>query len=355
MMNGKGEAMDYQTSSVSTKASADPYQELRRSLLPIETVRALSQLRPLRVTLDAARSWACIVAAWTIVAIWPYWLTVLLAMPIIGSCYYAIFIIGHDGMHRRLFQRGWLNDLFNDFFCLGPIGAITRINNKNHLAHHHSLATSADPDRHKHGCFNKATLVRLLGYLTGITSIVLTAKHVFWDRTNRGQQEVGAPLDPKGSHYRLRDLAILLLWQIILIGGLSFTFGWWAYPLLWLLPVFLFSFLADNLRSFAEHSQPEPDARADDHRLITYLSNPIERWFIAPMNMNYHATHHLWPSIPYYNLPKADRLIRQAPAAARIEWRGSYLRYLWTYATRLPLEECMESSRPSVGFQSPAL
>ena len=45
----------------------------------------------------------------------------------------------------------------------------------------------------------------------------------------------------------------------------------------------------------------------------------------------FHAVHHLWPSIPYYNLPTADRLIRQHPGAAGLEWRGSYFAYLLTY------------------------
>ena len=53
-----------------------------------------------------------------------------------------------------------------------------------------------------------------------------------------------------------------------------------------------------NLRSFVEHSHPESDAKADEHRLITFVSNRIERLFVAPMNMNYHAAHHLWVGIP---------------------------------------------------------
>jgi fatty acid desaturase len=64
---------------------------------------------------------------------------------------------------------------------------------------------------------------------------------------------------------------------------------------------------------------------------------------LAPMNMNYHAAHHLWPSIPYYNLPVADREIRYRPEAAGLEWRGSYFAYLLRYWLRLPLAECQKS------------
>jgi fatty acid desaturase len=108
--------------------------------------------------------------------------------------------------------------------------------------------------------------------------------------------------------------------------------------------VYVFTFLADNFRSFLEHSHPEADDVADGHRLITFVSNPVERMFIAPMNMNYHAAHHLWVSIPYYNLPRADKMIRSMAAAESLEWRGTYIGYLRRYLRSLPLEECRRAS-----------
>jgi fatty acid desaturase len=60
--------------------------------------------------------------------------------------------------------------------------------------------------------------------------------------------------------------------------------------------------------------------------------------------MNYHTAHHLWPSIPYYNLPQADREIRDLPAAADLEWRGTYVGYLLQYFRLLPLEDCRSAT-----------
>jgi fatty acid desaturase len=91
-----------------------------------------------------------------------------------------------------------------------------------------------------------------------------------------------------------------------------------------------------------EHSQPEADQSADSHRLVTNVPGWLERQLLAPMNMNYHAAHHLWPSIPYYNLPIADAEMRQGPGADAISWRGSYLAYVWRYYRALPLAECRE-------------
>ena len=89
-----------------------------------------------------------------------------------------------------------------------------------------------------------------------------------------------------------------------------------------------------------EHAHPEADAKADAHRLISYDSLPLERPLFAPMSMNLHAAHHLWTSIPYYNLALADREMRGRPEAAGLEWRGSYLAALLRYFRALPLPEC---------------
>lgn len=317
----------------------DPYRAYRK-LLSAQRVKELSALRPRRMVLDTLFCWAIIIGAWSAVAIYPSLWVVLLAIPLIGSRYYALFIIGHDGIHGRLFEDRRLNNIFNDIFIMGPIGAITRINNKNHLLHHQHLANPEDPDRHRHACFNKADHFQLLIFLAGLGSVLRSAGNVFITNTRmeRADQQ-RTRISPLPS-YTLGDFALLACWQIALIGGLSYFIGWWAYPVLWLLPVYVFAFLGDNLRSFAEHSHPESDEKADEHRLITYTSNPIERMFVSPMNMNFHTVHHLWVSIPYYNLPQADGEIRGHPEAAGLEWRRSYLVYLIRYFLVLPLLEC---------------
>jgi fatty acid desaturase len=109
---------------------------------------------------------------------------------------------------------------------------------------------------------------------------------------------------------------------------------------LWLAPVYVFSYLADLVRSFLEHAHPEADRIADRHRLISYDSLPLERPLLAPMSMNLHAAHHLWTSIPYYNLSVADREMRGRPEAAGLEWRSSYIASLVRYFRALPLPEC---------------
>jgi fatty acid desaturase len=334
--------------TVSNNANAatetfDPYEPYRKALLAPQRVRELSQLQPWRAVLDALWCWAWIVAAWALVAMWPTWWTVLLAIPVIGTRYYALLIIGHDGIHRRLFRDTRWNDWFADLVVFGPVVAITRINNQNHLGHHRHLSSPDDPDLHQFTCHNKHQWYLLVNYLSGVTSLYRSISNVFLRR----KKAATASEETSAERYTLRDVLIIGVWQVALVVGLTWFVAWWAYPVLWLVPLYCFAFLGDNFRAFAEHSQPHPDAWANQHRLITFVSNPIERLFVAPCNMNYHAAHHLWPSIPYYHLPRADREIRQLPAAAGLEWRGTYVGYLLRYFRLLPLEDCQSTAAES--------
>jgi len=326
-----------------------PYQPYRSTLLTIQEIKALSQLRPARVVLDVVLCWGIIIAAWVVAAQRLEWWVILLAIFVIGTRYYALFIIGHDGMHRRLFRDDRLNDLISDLFVFAPIGAVVRLNKKNHLLHHNHLATEADPDRHKHGCFNKSTRPEYLFFFSGLANLWPALSNVFFQkRQTQMVQTSRRRKDMSDRSYFVRDLVILAACQLALISGLTWVFGWWGYMVLWLFPVYVFTYCADLIRSFLEHSHPESDEKADEHRLITFLSNPVERIVFAPMNMNYHAVHHLWTSIPYFNLPRANRLIRDKAEARGLIWRGSYLAYALKYFLALPLPECRKGNQSRV-------
>ena len=52
--------------------------------------------------------------------------------------------------------------------------------------------------------------------------------------------------------------------------------------------------------------------------------------------MNYHAEHHLFPQIPYYNLKKAHKIIKSNGFyKEKLKSRGSYFRYLFDYNRKI--------------------
>jgi len=321
--------------TASSAKSYDPYTRFRKVLLTPEEVQELSLLYPLRPIVDVALLWLQIIAAWWIVSTWTQWWVVLLAIPFIGTCSYALHIIGHDGIHRRILPNSRANDLFNDIFIFGAEGSITSINGQNHLDHHRLLATENDPDRHKYASASKSTRLQLMLYLCGLSALAPLWRNVFMREKSSTRPDQGK----QGAGYTVRDILILVTCQTLLVVGLTLSIGWWAYPVLWLLPVYIFTFCGDLTRFFLEHTHPEPDDIADKRRLMTFTSSPLERLFFSPKNINLHAAHHLWPSIPYYNLPRADAMIRYRAGSEDLIWHTSYIRALSRYFRALPLAD----------------
>ena len=300
------------------------YSPFRTVLLERAELSRLSSLRPEIPVRDTILHWIAIVAAWTTVAIMPSPFVVATAMLVIGTNFYGLYIIGHDGLHRRLFEEVRSNDLWNDILIVGSFGAITRLNRRNHMDHHQDTCLAGDPDRHKYLHDGKDAVVPFVVFLSGLANLWPSVRNVFLgSRTAKKAREI----------YAARDLLILISWQALLLAGLTWAIGWWAYPLLWLFPVYFFCYRADLTRVFCEHAVTGPGEEADKSlRLITYRSNWLEKRFFAPHNMNFHAAHHLWIGIPYYNLPEADRLMRaKAGDDPRLVVRNSYVGYLLYY------------------------
>jgi len=63
-----------------------------------------------------------------------------------------------------------------------------------------------------------------------------------------------------------------------------------------------------------------------DHRLCcrTYLTRGVTAFLY--WNMNYHIEHHMFPAVPFFNLPKLHKLIKDdmppAPQSLRATWQG---------------------------------
>jgi len=302
------------------------YPPYRSLLLSPEELAELTTLSPAKVFVDVAFLWTQIFTAWIFAAALRSWWIYPLAAAFVGNRYYSLYIIGHDGLHRRLHDRTALNDLVNDLLVLGPIGVATRLNRRNHMTHHVALHLEQDPDAYKYQSRHRLTLLQYFWSLTGLPYVVRAVGNVFRKR----------PEDhDKAAHRTPRELFIIIGWQLLLAALLWSLIGWWGYFVLWWIPVYVFTFAADLARVFCEHSVPRADAVALCERLVTFEANRLELALFAPMNMNHHAAHHLWPSIPYYNLPRATaamrshsgRLPENAPPPCT---RRSYVNWLMT-------------------------
>jgi len=104
----------------------------------------------------------------------------------------------------------------------------------------------------------------------------------------------------------------------------------------WILPVAVVGMVAGGARGWAEHwTAPGPGAL---FRSRTVTSTRLLSFFNC--NLNYHLEHHLFPGVPWYNLPKVHALLQDEYRAAGVRSERSYVRLLW---------RCLRTGPPPLG------
>jgi fatty acid desaturase len=83
------------------------------------------------------------------------------------------------------------------------------------------------------------------------------------------------------------------------------------FLLLWVVPILTWLKMVMRIRSIAEHFAIENDMYTPTRTTIPTL---FERFFVAPRNINFHIEHHLYPSVPFFRLPKLHALLMKDPA-----------------------------------------
>jgi fatty acid desaturase len=230
------------------------------------------RLAPFRSYAEIASVWLQIGLAWAIVGSYGHWWVYPFAIVFIAARQFALAVLLHEGQHRLLHPRRHVNDWIGRWLLAAPLGADFDASRQSHLFHHRYLGNKLlDPD---YPIYAEGRLLRAR-----------------W-APDRGKGFLGVGV-----------VQIVLAVLLSLLGGL------FAYLLLWLLPLALAGIL-DRLRIKAEHS---PDGKVWSHR-----SNAVERFFLAPFGMNWHAEHHMTPHVPHYRLVAIDPVPR-----------GTYWRTLW--------------------------
>ena len=65
------------------------------------------------------------------------------------------------------------------------------------------------------------------------------------------------------------------------------------------------------------------DYVGDLHSSRDIVPGPIEAFLLSPHNVNYHLSHHLHPSVPFFNLDKLHLVLMQEPRFAENSVRNT--------------------------------
>ena len=79
-----------------------------------------------------------------------------------------------------------------------------------------------------------------------------------------------------------------------------------------------------NIRGIAEHGMTTGGNEMTDTR--TVATNPVLSFLIC--NINYHIEHHLYPGVPWYNLPKVHKILAEEYETAGSSVYNSYWSFL---------------------------
>jgi fatty acid desaturase len=283
--------------------------DYRRALAP-ELVRELTRRSTWRATLavlaDVAVLGFVIVVA---LAYWPNPLVLVPAIVIIGTRQHALFVIAHDAAHYLLYERRSLNDLVGRA-CAAVQGLSMCTYRVIHRLHHNNLYGELDPDTALHGGYPRGRmyLVRKLGKdLCGLTAWKTYAYFLGGaPALNTATNVAVRPLDDTSPKLRAQarsDRNMVIALHIAALIGFAASGYLIQYLVLWVLPLVTVVQAILRLRAIAEHgattdfSSPLTAAR-------TNLGPAWLRWLVFPHQVNYHVEHHLYASVPHYNLPR---------------------------------------------------
>ena len=269
-----------------------------------------------------------VVHAWLIIglamaaAIWQPWL-IIIAVPIIGARQLGLAVLMHEAAHGGLAKNLAINNFFGHWLSGAPIGGSLKAYRPYHLTHHKYAQQPEDPDLILSAPFpiTKSSLRRkIIRDLTGQT--------YYKQRMNQLANALGYGIrNQKGAENRsqnAREAVIpFLITNALLLVGLTLLGHWWAFFVLWLLPMATWNMMITRLRNIAEHAVVPDHDDPMRHARTTHASL-LERIFIAPYWVNYHCEHHMFMHLPCYRLAEAHRLLQQKGVTERMEVQHGY-------------------------------
>lgn len=295
--------MESQQCEVSSNLQDDPASAFKY-LAP--DIRRLSQPVPWRAVTAIGYDWALIIACFVVSLnigspfVW------FLSALIISGRQHALLIIMHDASHRLLTNKS-LGVLISNLFCSWPLFIETEGYRVNHIPHHRYLNTEKDPDllrkldRESEWDFPMEKKRLLKMFLRDLAGGGLIDNLRAMKKMGANKQQV-----TRDSKQVISKVGKIFYYGLV-CSIITYVELWEAVLLLWLFPVFIFLPLFLRVRAIAEHFGLE--GKSEIKLTRNYFGPWWERALFYPHNINYHLDHHVFATVPFYNLPKLHKLL----------------------------------------------
>lgn len=272
-----------------------------RNVLDITLIRSLSHRSDARGFLRFGLHLLTMTATGVLVHIaMPHWHWLIPAMVLHGFTIVTMFAPMHECVHRTAFATRIWNEIF------GWLAGLFSFYNFTYYRYYHTWHHRYTQDEQRDPELMTPKPRTLWEYACEISAVP------FW--WNRPALFLGLALGRTAKYPFIpsnarRSIAISASAQlaIYVAGIISIAMG---YPFAWFYFFFPAILAQPLLRAIliAEHTGCTTDENGLTNTRTT-LTNPLVR--LLMWNMPFHTEHHLYPSIPFYLLPKAHRELRQ--------------------------------------------
>jgi fatty acid desaturase len=307
--------------------------ESRRQLLsviPTEVMRSLKKLH-------RREPWwnlMCLVypGLWLTCAVvmqrYPGWPVRVAGVLVIGISIQALGILMHEALHRNLFRQARL-DRWAAFVCGVVVFFSGTAYKVAHLNHHGHTRTSLDQDEISNLCRTEAQY-RLFFYVWAVAGTFL----YFFIVPYKALSIAKAPERARivSEYAAMAAIYVLVVVACAAMGHASWLLWYWLLPA-------QVGLLLSNVRGLSEHLCTLPGSGLLSTRTTT--STKVVSFLMC--NLNYHLEHHLFPGIPWYNLPKAHQLLLPSYSRMGVHIQRSYLGYLIQALRGGPFQHIRES------------
>jgi len=281
--------------------------------------------------LSARSSWRgiwLVVHCWTVIGcamligtLWP--LTIPLVVIVVGTRQLGLFVLMHDAAHALLHKNRKINDWVGYWLCSSTL----RPYRPYHLQHHRFVQQTEDPDLVLSAPFpiTRSSFARKVARdLSGQTFFKQRFGHVRNRIMERSSKESAVVLliQELGKDRRF------LIGNTLAFALFAAAGYWWVWLSMWLLPAVTWLALVSRVRNIAEHALVRQNEADPLRQARTTRAGLVERILIAPYWVNYHCEHHMFTSVPCWNLAQAHRLLERTRTTGRMEIEPSYVSLL---------------------------
>ncbi len=299
---------------------AEASRDLRRSLaseLSTEELKALHQKKPVVHFAVVVGLFAVLAgSSWAILSLdrWYLWLPFALTS---GLAIFNFTILLHEVVHKAVLNesRPVAYRLLGLLYAL-PSGISASQFGRWHLDHHAGLGSPTDdPKRHHLSPKLNARWLKILYFTPALFPIYFrAARREVATYESDLQRRIGLE----------RNVTIGL--HLTLLVAIGWFAGWFIAWKVYVVPYFLVFPVAFALNRLGQHYDIDP---SDPAKWSTLVKGSWF-WDVAFLWSNYHLEHHYFPNVPFYNLPRLQKLLMGFYAKRGIVAHG-YAFLIWNY------------------------